>query len=257
MNVIDPQQDVVLSVDSLSYQYGERLAVDGLSFHVTRGEIFGLLGPNGAGKSTTIKCIAGLRDDWQGNMQFSGEPFFPARNQAMRRRLGFVPQELAIYEGLSAKENLVLFAKLSGLSGAAMRDAVERSLVLSGLESRANDLAGKFSGGMKRRLNLAVGQVHKPELLLLDEPTVGVDPQSRNHLFESLAQLKSSGMTILYTTHYMEEAQRMCDRIAVMNAGKIAATGTVKELALEIGDANADLETIFLQLTGRSLRDFD
>ena len=255
--MVDQHQDVLLSVASLRYQYGERMAVDQLSFHVGCGEVFGLLGPNGAGKSTTIKCIAGLRDDWQGSMQFSGEPFFPARNQAMRRRLGFVPQELAIYEGLSARENLSLFAKLSGLSGAAMRDAVERSLVLAGLESRANDVAGKFSGGMKRRLNLAVGQVHKPELLLLDEPTVGVDPQSRNHIFEALVQLKGAGMTILYTTHYMEEAERMCDRIAVMNAGKISATGTVKELAQHIGDENADLETVFLQLTGRSLRDFD
>ena len=229
--------------------------MNGVSFDVMRGETFGLLGPNGAGKTTTIQCIAGLKGDWRGSMRFDGCEFVPARDTSSRRKLGFVPQELALYDKLTAAENISLFAKLAGQRGNELLAAVEQSLELAGLQDRANDIAGSFSGGMKRRLNLAMGQAHGPALLLLDEPTVGVDPQSRNHLFETLERLKESGKTLIYTTHYMEEAQRLCDRIAVMNEGSIIAIGSIDELREKIDDPTANLETIFLQLTGRRLRD--
>lgn len=245
----------LLKVEQLRYAYGQRVAVDGVSFNIAKGELFGLLGANGAGKTTSISCIAGLLTNWQGQLELAGQAFLPARSTRDRQALGIVPQELALYEGLTATENLQLFGKLCGLTGAALRQRVDEMLELAGLKDRAGDLVSDFSGGMKRRLNLAIGVIHHPQLLLLDEPTVGVDPQSRNHLFESLLALKRSGMTMLYTTHYMEEAQRLCDRIAIMNQGKIVAIGTAHELAVSIGDSNADLEHVFLHLTGRSLRD--
>lgn len=245
----------LLQVDRLRYAYGQRLAVDGVSFSIRSGELFGLLGANGAGKSTSIACIAGLLTNWQGNLQLAGAPFQPAKSSRDRLALGIVPQELAVYEGLTARENLRLFGQLCGLTSANLQQRVEEMLTLSGLQERANDLVSSFSGGMKRRLNLAIGVIHHPQLLLLDEPTVGVDPQSRNHLFESLLALKRSGMTMLFTTHYMEEAQRLCDRLAVMNEGKIIALGTTQELAASIGEPTANLEQVFLHLTGRSLRD--
>lgn len=245
----------LLKVDQLRYSYGSRAAVDGVSFSIGQGELFGLLGANGAGKTTTISCIAGLLTDWQGQLALADQPFRPAKSTQDRLALGIVPQELAVYEGLSAIENLQLFGQLCGLSGAKLREHVDEMLELSGLKDRARDLVSDFSGGMKRRLNLAIGVIHHPQLLLLDEPTVGVDPQSRNHLFESLLALKRKGMTMLYTTHYMEEAQRLCDRIAIMNEGKIIAIGTAKELAATMGDPDANLEQVFLHLTGRTLRD--
>ncbi|XZE52721.1 ABC transporter ATP-binding protein [Planctomycetaceae bacterium SH139] len=245
----------LLEIKALRYCYGQRVAVNEIEFTVKRGEIFGLLGPNGAGKTTTIQCIAGLRGDWQGSMLFDGQDFRPAAQGKARLRLGFVPQELAIYEGLTARENLTLFAKLSGIKRHDLAATVRASLQLAGLETRADEVTSKFSGGMKRRLNLAIGQVHHPELLLLDEPTVGVDPQSRNHLFDTLENLKQQGMTLLYTTHYMEEAERLCDRIGVMHEGHVVAIGTIAELGNLIGQPGAELETIFLHLTGRSLRD--
>ncbi len=245
----------LLVVESLCYAYGPRRAVQNVSFQVHQGQVFGLLGPNGAGKTTTIQCIAGLKSQWQGEMKMGQLPFRPADDAACRKRLGFVPQELALYEGLTARENLSLFGKLAGVRGKELTDAVEQSLDLAGLSDRGKDLVKTFSGGMKRRLNLAIGQVHRPDLLLLDEPTVGVDPQSRNHLFDTLEKLKSSGMTMIYTTHYMEEAERLCDSIAIMNEGQMVATGSKQELATSIAQPQANLETIFLQLTGRRLRD--
>ena len=245
----------LLKVDQLRYAYGSRMAVDGVTFSIGQGELFGLLGANGAGKTTTISCIAGLLTDWQGQLALSNKPFRPAASTQDRLALGIVPQELAVYEGLTAIENLQLFGQLCGLSGASLREHVDEMLELSGLKDRARDLVSAFSGGMKRRLNLAIGVIHHPQLLLLDEPTVGVDPQSRNHLFESLLALKRKGMTMLYTTHYMEEAQRLCDRIAIMNEGKIIAIGTASELAAAMGDPSANLEQVFLHLTGRTLRD--
>jgi ABC-2 type transport system ATP-binding protein len=169
--------------------------------------------------------------------------------------LGTVPQELAIYENLNAAENLELFGGLVGLRGAELKESIGNQLALAGLEDRKRDLVKTYSGGMKRRLNLACGLLHNPPLVLLDEPTVGVDPQSRNHLFESLQRLRESGTSLLYTTHYMEEAERLCDRVAIMNEGQVIAIGTPSRLGEQVGVPGADLETIFLKMTGRSLRD--
>lgn len=245
----------LLSVTSLTYRYGDRLAVDDVSFTIRPGEVLGLLGPNGAGKTTTISCLSGLLSDYIGEMSFAGGSFQPAQRASDRLRLGVVPQDLAIYENLSARQNLRLFAKLLGLDSAAAATAVDEQLTLAGLADRADERVTRFSGGMKRRLNLAIGLLHRPPLIVLDEPTVGVDPQSRAHLFESLTALRDGGTSILYTTHYMDEAQRMCDRIAIMCDGRIAAVGTQSELATSTGRADASLEDVFLHLTGRSLRD--
>jgi ABC-2 type transport system ATP-binding protein len=245
----------LLAIDRLTFRFGERVAVRDASLDCRRGEILGLLGPNGAGKTTLLSCVSGLRDAANGTMQFAGAPFRPARDAAARARLGLVPQELAVYDDLTARENLAFFARLQGVPAARAAAAVQRGLELAGLVERANDRVATFSGGMKRRLNLAIGDLHEPELLLLDEPTVGVDPQSRNHLFEALLALRAQGRTLIYTSHYMEEVQRLCDRIAVMNDGVVVALGTTKELARSAGTPDANLEQVFLTLTGRSLRD--
>lgn len=245
----------LLEVNGLIYRYGNRIAVDQVSFTIERGEIFGLLGPNGAGKTTTIACLVGLLAPHAGSMVLSGQPYDPARRMPMRKNLGLVPQDLALYEGLSARENLSLFAKLNGVPTTVLEDRIQKYLDFSGLSDRATDRVQTFSGGMKRRLNLASGIIHEPPIVLLDEPTVGVDPQSRNHLFESIETLKRSGTSVLYTTHYMEEAQRLCDRIAIMNEGRIIAIGTPKQLVDSLQQDNANLETVFLKLTGRKLRD--
>ncbi len=246
---------VLLDVLGLEYSYGDRKAVDGVHLSVRHGELLGLLGANGAGKTSTLSCIAGLLSHWKGDIRFDGQPFRPAESTKDRALLGIVPQELAVYENLSGKENLSLFAELCGLSKSERPQRIQEMLVFAGLEGRANDLVKQYSGGMKRRLNLAAGLIHRPKLLLLDEPTVGVDPQSRNHLFESMLQLKQSGISMIYTTHYMEEAEKLCDRIAIINEGRVIAVGTTRELANQIGDPTADLERVFLQLTGRTLRD--
>lgn len=245
----------MLKIEELSYSYQDRQAVCGASFEVREGECLGLLGPNGAGKTTAISCMVGLLSDWQGAMSWRDKPFQPALQTADRGRLGFVPQEIALYANLTAEENLDLFGELNGLGKVERRQAVEKNLELAGLVDRRKDLVRTFSGGMQRRLNLAAGLMHSPSLVLLDEPTVGVDPQSRNHLFETLLQLKADGVSLLYTTHYMEEAQRLCDRIAIMNEGRVIAVGTPQELAEQSGEPEADLEKVFLKLTGRSLRD--
>jgi len=244
-----------LEVRSLAYAYGERRAVDGLSFDVRRGECFGFLGPNGAGKSTALSCMIGLLQGWTGEILLAGTPIQPAREPAVRARFGFVPQELALYQELSARENLQFFGRLLGLDGAALRSAVEQSLATAGLQDRSREAVAGFSGGMKRRLNLAIAVLGRPELLLLDEPTAGMDPQSRNHMFEALAALKAGGSTLIYTTHYMEEAERLCDRILILHEGRPAAVGTRAELGRAAGLPDANLEQIFLQLTGRALRD--
>ena len=250
-----PNGTPLLEVEALAYSYGERRAVDGATFSIRRGEIFGLLGPNGAGKTTTISCLAGLKRRFNGALRFDGAPFQPAQRCSDRARLGSVPQELALYGELTARENLAFFGQMSGLRGDALSGAVERGLELAGLVERGDERVDSFSGGMKRRLNLAAGDLHQPELLLLDEPTAGVDPQSRNHLFETLEAFKRAGRTLLYTTHYMEEAQRLCDRLAILDAGRVVAQGTGEEIALAAGLQGADLEAVFLKLTGRRLRD--
>ncbi len=245
----------LLEVDALRFRYGERAAVDGASFAVNEAEIFGFLGPNGAGKTTTISCVCGLLDGWEGAMQFGGEAFAPARVAADRARIGLVPQELAIYEELTGRENLEFFGSLGGLGGAGLAAAVDRGLEITGLADRAKDRADTYSGGMKRRLNIAAGDLHQPALLILDEPTAGVDPQSRNHIFEALQALRADGRTLLYTTHYMEEAERLCDRIAILDQGRLIDLGTAEELAARAGTPSANLEEVFLHLTGHSLRD--
>jgi ABC-2 type transport system ATP-binding protein len=245
----------MLEVSSLHYSYGDRVAVKSVSLSCRRGEILGLLGPNGAGKTTLLSCIAGLISGFDGELVFSGAPFRPASDPVCRARLGLVPQELALYGEMSASENLKFFARMQGVAAAAVNGAVQRGLELAGLVDRASDRVATFSGGMKRRLNLAVGDLHEPDLLLLDEPTTGVDPQSRNHLFESLAALRSAGRTMIYTSHYMEEVQRLCDRIVVVNEGAVVGVGTSEELADQAGTPGANLEDAFLAMTGRSLRD--
>ncbi|MBL8752725.1 MAG: ABC transporter ATP-binding protein [Planctomycetes bacterium] len=245
----------MLEVEDLTYSYGDRHAVRGANLQCHRGEILGLLGPNGAGKTTLLSCVAGLLGGFRGTMQFAGAPFRPAHDAAARLQLGLVPQELALYDDLSARENLAFFARMQGVPAERRPAAVRRGLELAGLVDRADDRVRTFSGGMKRRLNLAIGDLHGPELLLLDEPTVGVDPQSRNHLFESLQALRAAGRTLVYTSHYMEEVQRLCDRVAVMHDGRVVAVGTTAELAARAGTPEANLEQVFLTLTGRSLRD--
>jgi ABC-2 type transport system ATP-binding protein len=250
-----PESDPLLQVDQLQLHYGTRCAVDHLSFDVQRGECFGLLGPNGAGKSSTLACLAGLLDIWHGELRIDGQAVRPAQDLQVRSRIGLVPQDLALYEELTARENLEFFASLAGVDTAAAKKAADRGLDLAGLQDRADERVDQFSGGMKRRLNLAVGDVHQPPLLMLDEPTVGVDPQSRNHIFDTLEALIAEGRTLIYTTHYMEEAQRLCDRILIMNESQALGCGTHAELALTAGLTDATLEEVFLHMTGRSLRD--
>ena len=216
-----------LRVDSLVKRYGQTLAVDGISLSLVPGECLGLLGPNGAGKSTLIRAIAGRVIPDAGSIAVFGSP---AGSPAARAALGWVPQELAIYPRLTSKENLRSFGRYYGLTGKKLADAVAWCLNWAALEDRAGDLARKLSGGMKRRLNMAAGLIHQPRLVLMDEPTVGVDPQSRNRIFEMIEALRAQGMTIIYTTHYMEEAERLCDRIAIVDHGRIIALDTKEAL---------------------------
>lgn len=218
-----------LVVEGLVHRYGDLRAVDGVSFQIARGETYGLLGPNGAGKTTTISMIAGLIPAHEGTVRVLGIPLSP-RTVDVKRHVGLVPQELAIYPELSAHENLVFFGRLQRLAGKQLTQRVEEVLDLIGLKDRAKDPTKEYSGGMKRRLNIGIGLLHKPALLILDEPTVGVDPQSRNAILESVEALSVEGMAVLYTTHYMEEAERLCDRVAIVDSGRIQAEGTRDEL---------------------------
>lgn len=251
----DPAVSERLSVRGLRYAYGERVAVDGVSFAVRRGEIFGLLGPNGAGKTTTVSCLCGLFGRFDGELFWESERFAPSERDEDRARLGVVPQEIALYPRLTGRENLRHFGRLWRLQGADLERGVGRALALSALAERADDLVATYSGGMKRRLNLAAGLLNDPPLLLLDEPTVGVDPQSRAHIYETLLELRAEGRSLLLTTHQMHEAERLCDRIAVLDEGRLVACGTKEELGRAVGRPGADLEEIFLALTGKRLRD--
>jgi ABC-2 type transport system ATP-binding protein len=242
----------LLEVRGLGKDYGARAAVAAIDLDVAAGEIVGLLGPNGAGKTTTISMISGVVTPSRGTARIDGHDI-RAEARAARAALGVAPQDLAIYEPLTATENLRFFGALYGLGGALLAERIAWALGVAGLTDRAREPAAKFSGGMKRRLNLAAGLLHKPRLLVLDEPTVGVDPQSRNHIFETIRALRAGGMTILYTSHYMEEVEALCDRVAIMDAGKLVALGAVAELRARHGGGN--LEAVFLALTGHSLRD--
>ena len=219
----------MLQIRGLRKSYGSRRAVDGVSFEIGAGEIVGVLGPNGAGKTTTVSLIAGILRPDEGDVLIEGSPLRGDRDPA-KSRLGLVPQELALYDELSARENLRFFGGLHGVSGQALDRAIASSLALVGLQDRAGHRVATFSGGMKRRLNLAAGLLHDPEILLLDEPTVGVDPQSRNAIFDNLEVLKDQGKALLYTTHYMEEAERLCDRIVIIDQGHVVAMDTLRGL---------------------------
>ncbi len=225
----DPAREDVLHAQGLVRRYGDLTAVDGVSFHIAAGETYGLLGPNGAGKTTTISMVAGLVPADAGTVTVAGSPMGPGQVD-VKRHIGLVPQDLAIYPELSARENLAFFGRLQGLRGAGLTRRVDEVLDLIALADRAKDATKEFSGGMKRRLNIGIGLLHQPTLLILDEPTVGVDPQSRNAILESVEALSVEGMAVLYTTHYMEEAERLCDRIAIIDSGRIQAEGTRDEL---------------------------
>jgi ABC-2 type transport system ATP-binding protein len=247
----------LLEVRSLRKSFGDLVAVQDVSFTVGRGELVGLLGPNGAGKSTTVSMIAGLLTADAGEVLIDGRR--PSGDtDPVKRRIGLVPQDLALYEELSALENLRFFGSLYGLTGATLAHAIRQTMELVGLEDRVPDKVATFSGGMKRRLNLAAGLLHGPDVLLLDEPTVGVDPQSRNAIFDNLETLKRAGKALLYTTHYMEEVERLADRVVVIDHGRAIADDTLAGLQSRVPGVDgkpASLESVFLTLTGRSLRD--
>ena len=218
----------------LRKRYGDRTAVDGISFEIAPGETYGLLGPNGAGKTTTISMICGLLRRDGGEVVAAGRPVDIGATEA-KASIGYVPQDLAIYPDLTARENLVFFGRLQRMGGRDLATRVDEILALTDLTDRAKDRVDSFSGGMKRRLNIGIGLLHKPALLVLDEPTVGVDPQSRNAILSSVADLGREGMAVLYTTHYMEEAERLCDRIGIIDEGRIKAEGTRRELVALVG----------------------
>ncbi len=243
-----PQSDTVwfgpmLTVNELSKNYGDFVAVDRISFSAAAGQVFGLLGPNGAGKSTAINCISGLLKPTSGHASVAGHDVV-SDGKAARSKLGVVPQELALYDDLPAIENLRFWGKAYGLGGKELNDRVAEVLETIGLGDRATDLPKEFSGGMKRRLNFGCGVVHKPPVILLDEPTVGVDPQSRARLFDLVEAERDAGACVLYTTHYMEEAERLCDSLAIIDHGKLIAQGSVAELRAKLGARDV------LQLTG-------
>jgi ABC-2 type transport system ATP-binding protein len=225
----------VLECRGLRKRFGELVAVSGVGFVVDRGETYGLLGPNGAGKTTIISMVCGLLAADEGEV-FVGGQRLSTRSVAARAAIGYVPQELAIYPDLSARENLRFFADLYGLTRQDARARVDEILEVIGLRERAADRAGEYSGGMQRRLNIGIGLLHRPRLLVLDEPTVGVDPQSRNAILEAVERLSGEGMAVLYTTHYMEEAERLCDRIGIVDAGELRAEGTRRELVALVGE---------------------
>jgi ABC-2 type transport system ATP-binding protein len=280
----------MLELDQVHKRYGTTVALQGLSLRAEQGTILGFLGPNGAGKSTAMHLLSGLIEPDQGTVRVAqGDP----RDPTVRAKLGIAPQALSLYERMSGRENLVFFAKLYGLRGARLNERVDAALEFVRLTDRQHDLVEAYSGGMQRRLNIACAIVHDPEIILLDEPTVGVDPQSRNAIFDNVLALKARGRTVIYTTHYMEEAERLCDRVGVVDHGKLLALDTpaalkrahggqsvlvvhgsdgeqrintdeplraLNELAARapVGEFHVlppTLEQVFLNLTGRSLRD--
>ena len=224
-----------IEVNNLTKSFGELQAVQGAEFVAKQGEILSLLGPNGAGKSTTISMLAGLLVPDGGNATLMGHSV-TEDPQAAKASLGVVPQDIALYPDLSARENLVFWGKMYGLRGAALQDRVDEVLEIIGLTERQKDRVGKFSGGMKRRVNIGAALLHKPDVVIMDEPTVGIDPQSRRHILDNVKALNQQGMTVLYTTHYMEEAAELSDHIAIMDQGKVIAFGTHDELIKLVGE---------------------
>jgi ABC-2 type transport system ATP-binding protein len=224
-----------VNVNRLTKKYGDFTAVDNLSFTVKKGEIFGFLGPNGAGKTTTLNVLSTLSDFDRGEVEIAGFSL-PKQEFSVKRILGLVPQEIALYTDLTARENVTLFASLYGLSGAALKSAVDEALAFVGLADEAKKRAKKMSGGQQRRLNIACGIAHGPELIIMDEPTVGVDARSRDLIMGSIRTLNERGATIIYTSHYMPEVQELADRIAIIDHGRLAAIGTEEELLSHVTD---------------------
>ena len=244
-----------LVAKDLQKSFNEHKAVDGVSFTIQKGEIFGLLGPNGAGKTTTIRMLSTVLEPDSGDVTVGGHSV-KHNADAVRALIGVCPQDLALYEDLSALENMVFFGRMVGLDGKEAKAQALKHLEMMGLADRAKGKIAKFSGGMKRRINLAIALVGNPQLLFLDEPTVGIDPQSRNNIYETIEGLQAKGMTMLYTTHYMEEANRLCDRVAIVDSGQIIALDTPDNLKRKIGPPDkVTLEDVFLNMTGHSLRD--
>lgn len=224
---------MVLTMNDVIKRYRGRAALDHLSFTVGKGEAIGLLGPNGAGKTTAIRVLTGLTSAEAGEVKIFGKTM---RGQAsgIKKRIGVVPQDIALYETLSARDNLEYFGKLYGIRGAELKKRVDGVLEILGLTDVAKKAPKKFSGGMKRRLNIGCAIIHEPELLILDEPTVGIDPQSRNHILDFVSEVNGRGMTVLYTSHYMEEVERLCSRVCIMDAGRVIADGSVEELTKSV-----------------------
>lgn len=252
------ENKTILKLDGLSKKFGNKTVVDHISLEIKEGEIFGLLGPNGAGKSTTLNMICSLLKPTSGNIEIFG---MNASNnmRKIKKKIGYIPQELAIHGNLKAWENAELFTSLYGIKGKELKSAIDESLEFVGLLDKKNNYAKNFSGGMKRRLNIACAIGHKPELMIFDEPTVGIDPQSRNFILEKIKTANKNGATIIYTSHYMEEVEAICTRIAIMDNGRIIAVGTREELVRLVTsepDSNISLEEVFLTLTGKKLRDY-
>lgn len=251
-------KDVILKTNDLTKKYNNKVVVDNLNIEIKRGEIFGLLGPNGAGKSTTMNMICSIVRPTAGEIELLGKDPWKQKKEVIHK-IGYIPQELAIHGNLKAWENVELFTSLYGIKGEKLKKTVDESLEYVGLLERRGEFAKKFSGGMKRRLNIACAIGHNPELLIFDEPTVGIDPQSRNFILDKIKETNGKGTTVIYTSHYMEEVELLCSRIAIMDNGKIIACGTSGELKAMVSKSGEDitLEEVFLTLTGKKLRDYE
>lgn len=248
----------VVKMDGLIKKYDNKPVVDNLTLEIQEGEIFGLLGPNGAGKSTTMNMICSLLKPTAGNIELFGMDIKKDVNK-IKPLIGYIPQDLAIYGNLKAWENVELFTSLYHIKGKELKTAIDEALDFVELTDKRNSFAKTFSGGMKRRLNIACALGHKPKLLIFDEPTVGIDPQSRNFILEKIKEANNDGTTVIYTSHYMEEIEAICTRIAIMDNGKIVAIGTkdeLKNMVRRTADEDISLEQVFLTLTGKSLRDY-
>ncbi len=249
--------DIILKTSDLTKKYNNKIVVDNLNIEIRKGEIFGLLGPNGAGKSTTMNMICSIVRPTAGEIELMGKDVRKQKKEVIHK-IGYIPQELAIHGNLKAWENVELFTSLYGIKGRELKKAVNDSLEYVGLLEHKQEFARNFSGGMKRRLNIACALGHNPELLIFDEPTVGIDPQSRNFILDKIKESNAKGTTVIYTSHYMEEVEEICTRIAIMDNGNIIACGTSRELKKLVngGDENITLEEVFLTLTGKKLRDY-
>ncbi len=255
---MNQNQEIVLKTEGLTKKFDNKAVVDHVSLEIRKGEVFGLLGPNGAGKSTTMNMICSLLKPTSGAIELFGMDI-AKKSKQVKEKIGYIPQELAIHGNLKAWENVELFTSLYNIRGQERKEAVESALEFVELKEKRNVYAKNFSGGMKRRLNIACALGHKPELLIFDEPTVGIDPQSRNFIMERIRYANQQGTTVIYTSHYMEEVEALCTRIAIMDNGKIIACGTKEELKNMVkkdGEKEITLEEVFLSLTGKKLRDY-